>query len=138
MTRLMLDTSAYSAFKRGHPGVVRRLGEADEIFLCPVVLGELLAGFRRGSRRRVHEQELEEFLSADRVFVLPMDDDVAECYAAIVAHLLDAGTPLPTNDLWIAAAAMRMGLALLTLDADFDRIPQIRVQRLPPERPSRN
>lgn len=134
MSRLLLDTSAYSAFKRGHPGIVERLGEVDEVFLCPVVLGELLAGFRRGSRRRLNEQELEEFLMADRVYVMPMDDDTAECYAAILAHLLDAGTPVPTNDLWIAAAAMRMGLALLTLDAHFDRIPQIRVQRLPPAR----
>jgi len=130
MKRLLLDTSAYSAFKRGHPGIVERMAEADELVVCPVVMGELLSGFRRGSRLRANLEELEEFLSVDRVLVLPIDDDTAECYAVIHAGLARAGTPVPTNDLWIAASAMRLGLAVLTLDAHFERIPQIRVERL--------
>lgn len=53
----ILDTSAYSHFMRGHEGVVRVLDQAEWIGEPAIVLGELLAGFRRGSRFRKNETE---------------------------------------------------------------------------------
>jgi len=125
VSRVLLDTSAYSALMNGQAmtaGVVR---EAEEIFLNAVVIGELLAGFARGQRRQRNERQLSEFLDETRVNVVDVDDDTAVRYAAIHSVLRAAGTPIPTNDMWIAASAMQHGLRLLTLDHHFEKIPQI-------------
>lgn len=75
MIRVMLDTSAYSAFMRGHPEIKLALQRADEIYLNAIVLGELLAGFIRGKHRRKNERELRTFLSSPRVSLVEMDED---------------------------------------------------------------
>jgi len=125
MTRLLLDTSAYSAFMRGHPEVKRALQEAEEIYLTPVILGELRAGFTRGRHRRKNEQALRNFLSSPRVHVLVIDGDTAERYAVILNALRTAGTPIPTNDIWIAASAMQHGLHVLTTDVHYRKVSQV-------------
>lgn len=125
MTRLLLDTSAYSAFLKGHAGLKAALQETDEIFVNPIVLGELKAGFRGGKRRTKNEAGLAEFLASPRVAVLPVDQATSDCYVAIFGYLRGAGTPLPTHDLWIAATAMQHGLPVATTDAHFSRVPQI-------------
>ena len=109
-----------------------RLSEAAEIVLTPVVLGELHSGFRRGSRRAENERELDAFLSTPRVSMVPMGEETALRYAAILDALRRAGTPVPSNDLWIAASAMEHGLALLTTDDHYLRIPQILVDHQAP------
>ena len=125
MTRLLLDTSGYSAFMRGHPEVVAALQEGDEVCLNPVVLGELLAGFVRGKRRRKNESELKTFLHSPRVKILDLNSETAERYAVILNSLWKAGTPIPTNDIRIAASAMQHGLHLLTTDAHYQKVSQI-------------
>jgi tRNA(fMet)-specific endonuclease VapC len=125
--RLLPDTSAYSAATRGHSEIKRVLRFADEIHVSPVMLGELKAGFRRGSRRQQNEQDLNTFQDSTRVSHLQIDGDTAECYAEILADLRKAGTPVPTNDVWIAASAMQYGLRVVTADAHFRLIPQILV-----------
>ena len=131
MTRVLADTSAYSAFLRGHAEVGDALRTADEIRVTPVVLGELMGGYRGGTRRRANEDQLRFFLSSSRVGVLPIDEDTAERYAAIVSSLRSAGLQVGTNDVWIAASAMQHGLTVVTTDADFLRIPQILVEHHP-------
>jgi len=128
MTAVLLDTSAYSALRRGHPEVVSQLGRSARVCLNPIVLGELHAGFRKGVRRGKNEQELEEFLESPRVDVLSVDEDTAERYAVIWHALREAGTPVPTNDLWISATAMQHGLAVLTTDGHFLKVKQIVVR----------
>lgn len=125
MTRLLLDTSAYSAFKRGVDSVAEELGEADEVFVNSIVLGELRAGFAHGSAKERNERELRQFLGLPRVKAVGIDEATSVFYAAIYAALRKAGTPVPSNDLWIAASAMQHGLIVLTLDAYFRLIPQI-------------
>ena len=125
--RICLDTSAYSAFKRGHPEAIDALRRAREIVLPPIVLGELLAGFRIGSRDRANRRELEAFLSSQRVRVSPIDAETAQRYAEIFSYLRERGTPIPTNDIWIGACAMQWGLRLLTTDSHFERLPQVSV-----------
>ena len=128
MTRILLDTSAYSALRRGHPEVVRKVRQAEEIAVNPIVLGELLAGFRRGKRRRKNEEELQAFLLSPRVTVANVDPDTAERYGVILDSLRTAGTPIPTNDIWIAAGAMQHGLTLLTTDAHYRTVGQVLVE----------
>lgn len=77
MTRVMLDTSAYSACFRGQREVKLALQRAEEIFLNSTVLGELLAGSLRGKRRGKNEGELRRFLASPHVHVPTLDDDTA-------------------------------------------------------------
>lgn len=129
MVEICLDTSAYSAFKRGNTTVVEAIATANRITLPAVVLGELLAGFRAGSRERANREELRQFLASPRVSSAGLDEDTAERYAEIILHLRKYGTPIPTNDMWIAAVAMQHGLVLHTTDPHFDRVPQVIVRR---------
>jgi tRNA(fMet)-specific endonuclease VapC len=124
---ILLDTSGYRHLMSGHPDVAERVRTADRVALNSVVVGELRSAFRRGSARKRNEQFLESFLSRPTVDFLAVDRDTTECYAFIGSSLQDAGIPVPANDLWIAASAMQHGLRLVTTDADFLRIPQIRV-----------
>lgn len=116
MTRVLLDTSAYSAFMRGHTEVKGALQRADEIYVNPIVLGEVHAGFARGGRSRKNEAELRAFLSASRVATIDVNEETAVRYAHILTSLWRAGSPIPTNDIWIGASAMQHGLRLLTTD----------------------
>lgn len=123
--RICLDTSAYSAFFRGHPGIRDLIQRADEIVLPPIVLGELLGGFRSDSRWAENRRLLDEFLASRRVRVAAIDAETADRYSEILAYLRRQGRPIPTNDLWIAASAMQHGLRLVTSDAHFDHVPQV-------------
>ena len=129
MTACLLDTSAYSAFLRGHEGLKLALQRADRIALSPIVLGELGAGFRAGARQQKNDAELRLFLDSPRVDVVAVEAETAERYAVILHGLRLAGTPIPTNDIWIAASAMQHGLRVLTTDVHYDRIPQVIVER---------
>ena len=132
MTRVLLDTSAYSVFMRGQAAIKQALQQADEIYFSPIVLGELLAGFRRGRNREKNERELQVFLSSPRVRGVGLDDETAERYAVILEGLWKAGTPIPTNDIWIAASAMQYGLSILTTDAHYQHVAQVIVQLFEP------
>lgn len=125
--RLLLDTSAYSAFMRGHEEIRAMVRANEEIFLNAIVVGELKAGFVRGGRRKKNEDELRRFLMSPRVSLLDVGEETAERYAVILNSLWRAGTPIPTNDIWIAASAMEYGLRVVTTDEHYDKIPQIMV-----------
>ena len=132
VSRILLDTSGYSAFMRGHAEVKLVLQGAEEIHLTPVVLGELLAGFFKGKNRRKNERELQAFLESPRVNVANVDGETARRYAVIVSALRTAGTPIPTNDVWIAASAMQHGLRVTTTDAHYSKIPQVLIDYFEP------
>lgn len=127
-TKVMLDTSAYSAYLRGNADVKRAIREADEIFLNPVVLGELYAGLAHGGKEKRNREILRELLASPRVQVAVIDEETSERYAAIIAYLWAKGTPLPTNELWISATAMQFGLKLVTTDSHYRNVPQIIVE----------
>jgi tRNA(fMet)-specific endonuclease VapC len=130
LSTLMLDTAGYSAFKRGQQEAIDALRQAPSILLPTVVLGELLAGFEVGSRRLENRRELAEFQASPRVRTVQITEDTAERYARIYAYLRNAGRPIPTNDLWIAASAMEHGAELLTADRHFLDVPQIVIHYL--------
>ena len=129
--RLLVDTSAYSGFMRGHPEIKVAIQEADEIYVNSIVLGELGAGFIKGRRRRRNEAELKRFLGSPRVKLVDVTEDTAERYAVILNSLWRAGTPIPTNDIWIAASAMEHGLEVLTTDDHYQKVSQILVKYFP-------
>lgn len=110
---------------RGSTVVSDLLDTADEVLLCTIVIGELLSGFKKGSAEKNNKVILHEFLSVPYVGILPLDDVTAERYAVILDYLQKQGTPIPTNDIWIAASAMQHGLTIISGDKHFALIPQI-------------
>ena len=131
MSDLVIDTSAYAAFKRGNLEAVSAMRKADSILLPAIMIGELLAGFEFGNRSEQNRIELDEFQKSLRVRILPITEETAERYAVIYAFLRAKGQPIPTNDLWIAAVTMEHGAELLTADKHFLQLPQIIVKHLP-------
>jgi tRNA(fMet)-specific endonuclease VapC len=128
LSMVMLDTSAYSAFKRGHQEAIDAVRQAPSILVPSIALGELLAGFEVGGRRLENRRELAEFQRSPRVRTVQITEDTAERYARIYAYLRTIGRPIPTNELWIAASAMEHGAELLTTDRHFLDVPQIVVR----------
>lgn len=125
MNRVCLDTSAYSRFQRGDPAVVEILDRAEWVGVPAVALGELRTGFLSGNQRVRNEAELDRFLANPVVEVLVVDGEVSRHYAEIVSDLRRAGTPLPTNDIWIAATSARAGALVLTYDRHFEKISRV-------------
>ena len=125
--KLCLDTNAYSAFKNGNRNVMNILENADEVFIPATVLGELYSGFQIGSLTEKNLLELDDFLSKPGISVIAIDKDISFRYGFIVKDLRKQGTPIPTNDIWIAAANMEKGALLLSRDKHFSNIPGLMV-----------
>lgn len=120
--RLLLDSNAYSLFARRHPQVTEFLREADEILLSAIVVGELLSGFRQGTRFDLNLAEFRAVLDDPDVSILPVGSVTADRYARISASLRAKGRPIPTNDMWIAAHAMETGADLVSADRHFEHV----------------
>jgi predicted nucleic acid-binding protein len=123
--RIMLDTSAYTAFLMGNSEIKLSIQQAEEVFLNPIILGELMAGFLMGKKEKRNRAILQDFLSSPRVRIAEIDEETSERYAVIVGYLRIRGTPIPTNDIWIAASAMQQGLKVVTTDKHYLEVPQI-------------
>jgi tRNA(fMet)-specific endonuclease VapC len=123
--KLALDTNAYSAAARAEPRAAALVQAAQHVYLPFVVLAELRAGFAAGSLGRRNEAVLARFLGSPRVSVVYADEQTTHHYAGVFAQLRRQGTPIPTNDIWIAAIVLQHDLALLTSDAHFSKLPQL-------------
>ncbi len=103
--------------------MVQALRSAHEIHVPLIVLAELLAGFAAGTRAEKNRDELARFMSSPRAHLLNPDEKTAHHYADLFSALRRNGTPIPTNDLWIAALARQHRLPLFSLDAHFTLVP---------------
>jgi tRNA(fMet)-specific endonuclease VapC len=120
--RILLDTNAYSALLRGIESVVERVTRAEEVLLSTVVAGELIFGFRQGTRLRKNLAEFDTFLENPHVTVVPVSLATADRFGRIAVALRAKGRPIPTNDIWIAAHAMETGADLLSFDTHFGEV----------------
>ena len=120
--KLLLDTNGYVGFKTGHIEISQFLLEATQVLISPVVLGELIFGFRNGTKLKQNMDELNEFITHEAVEVIPIGEVTADRYARISERLKQQGTPIPTNDIWIAAQTMEHGAELVTMDRHFTNI----------------
>lgn len=125
MRRYCIDTSAYSHFRRGDSKVATIIDSAEWIGVPSVVLGELWVGFLRGALVERNASALQQFLESPVVEEVVIDRNVARVYADMVIELRAAGTPIPTNDIWVAAATARAGATVLTYDAHFGMIKRV-------------
>ena len=128
MSACIIDTNVYSAFFKGDAKALAALRTPSEIHLPLIVLGELLGGFAAGTRGPANREKLATFLATPRVRVMPLDEKTAWHYAELFALLRERRTPIPTNDLWIAALARQHRMPLLSFDLHFATVPGIEVQ----------
>ena len=125
MNRILIDTNIYYNALWGDETVSFNLKKAKMIGISTISIGELLSGFKGGKKEKRNRNELEQFLDSPRVELYPLDFDTAEFYAQILDTLRANVTPIPTNDIWIAATAFQNGLKLYTKDSHFIKIPGI-------------
>jgi tRNA(fMet)-specific endonuclease VapC len=123
--RLALDTNRYTDLCRGDAVVIETIEHADEVWLPFIVVGELRAGFAVGSQGPRNEAVLRRFLLKPGVGILYADEQTTHHYANVYRQLRKQGTPIPTNDMWIAALVLEHSLVLCARDAHFDALPQI-------------
>lgn len=127
MKKLILDTNAFRRLADGDVSLRMDVEQADWIGVTPIVLGEMLAGFKRGNRERNNLEKLGGFLNKDGVEILNIGYETAKVYAQIWNDLAKKGKPIPTNDMWIAAQAMENGAVLISSDEHFKEIAGLRV-----------
>jgi tRNA(fMet)-specific endonuclease VapC len=120
--KVLLDTDAYSQLKRGNSRVADLVRASEKVLFSAVVAGELLYGFRHGSRFERNLRELHEFLDHPFVTFIPVTLVTGDRYSRIAVGLRQKGRPIPTNDIWIAAHAMETGADLISFDDHFEHI----------------
>lgn len=125
--KLALDTNRYVDLMRGDADVRARVEGAHKVLVPFVVLAELRAGFAVGAQGRANERFLQRFLAKPGVEVVYATDATTHHYAALYRQLRQQGTPVPTNDLWIAALVTEHGARLCTRDAHFGHLAQLDV-----------
>jgi tRNA(fMet)-specific endonuclease VapC len=117
---LILDTNALSAIAEGETGATEKFTRARQVAIPVIVLGEYRFGIAQSRHRREYERWLEAMVSLVRV--LEVNEETAVWYARIRTQLKEAGTPIPSNDAWIAALCRQHALPLLSRDQHFDLV----------------
>ena len=121
---LILDTNALSAIADAEPHASAQFVKARRAAIPVIVLGEYRFGIAQSRNKKSYERWLAELVSVCDVFVL--DEETAIRYAELRGELKRAGTPIPSNDLWIAALARQHALPVLTRDRHFDLVKGLR------------
>jgi tRNA(fMet)-specific endonuclease VapC len=122
--KILLDTNAYSDWRR-HGQWNRTISTATEVLMPAIVLGELRYGFLGTAKAVENETKLGRFLRHPAVRVVSVGESTSRCYAHLKHFLRMQGTPIPENDIWIAALALEHAVPVMTTDAHFNHLPQI-------------
>ena len=124
--KLVLDTNIYCDYAEGLPEVVEMIAAHGELIFIPsIVIGELTFGFMKGRRQQFNQRKLRQILSLLKVEIIDVNMAVARKYALIYLSLVQKGTKIPINDVWISACCMEVGGTLLTRDKHFEVVDQI-------------
>ena len=117
---MILDTNGVSAFFDGLPEVVKRVADELLVLLPVTVIGEYRYGLLSSRERVEREARFEGFCRVCRL--LSIDEETAGHYAGVRQRLRLAGTPIPENDIWIAALCLQHGQKILSNDRHFDQV----------------
>jgi tRNA(fMet)-specific endonuclease VapC len=126
MKNIVLDTNCYAAYRSGDSRVLDALANAETVWMSVIVLGELYAGFRGGTKMLENQEQLDLFLAKPTVRILDAGKESAEIFGEVKDQLKNAGTPLPINDVWIGAHTMETGSVLVSYDRHFKAIAGLR------------
>ncbi|MCC6455563.1 MAG: type II toxin-antitoxin system VapC family toxin [Caldilineaceae bacterium] len=125
--RYLLDTNIVIALFANDPIVIQQLTAAREVFVPSIVLGELYYGVQHSLQVTENLARIEEFRAASAVLVC--DATTAKYYGEAKAKLKRAGTPIPENDIWIAAIARQHDLTVVSRDHHFTRVNDLTSER---------
>ena len=126
MKSLVLDSNALIALFDGDEEVREIISSAEKVLVPAIVLGEVQLGINNTKRGRTTQKALERFLDQPFVEVLDVGSETASCFVTVMKYLMEHGTPIPTDDVWIAAGALETGSVLLTRDGHFSNVPMVR------------
>jgi tRNA(fMet)-specific endonuclease VapC len=132
--KILLDTNAYSALMRSRPEVAEQVRKAEHVLMSTIVIGELIFGFRNGTRYRQNIELLESFVANRDVTVVPVTFTTADRFGRIAASLRAKGRLIPTNDIWIAAHTFETSADLLSYDEHFSKVDGLNWIPLPPRK----
>ena len=121
---MIVDTNALSAIADEQPGIRDVLQRAILVAIPVIVLGEYRFGILQSTRRSHYHKWLRENLPGFRI--LNITEETAKHYAGLRLELKHGGTPIPSNDLWIAALCREHSLPLLSGDRHFDIVNRLR------------
>ena len=127
MKAILPDTNAVTALFQGDQAILAAMAKADCVYASAIVVGELEAGFRGGNRYADNLAILERFLSQPTVEFLPIRRETCDCFGRIKHALKTKGTPIPINDVWVAAQCMETGAVLATHDRHFKVVDGLRL-----------
>ena len=127
MTRVCMDTNVYIALVKGKSEVLDLIESAQQVFVPIAVIGELLAGFKLGSKEKKNRKTFDDFLEMSTIKVVPISRETAEIFAEIKSDLSRRGKPIPINDIWIAAQTIETGSVLMTYDRHFQHVTGLRL-----------
>lgn len=127
MTKILLDTNAYSEFMSGNKLVFDYIIEAEIIYLSTIMIGELFAGFQGGKKYTQNKEDFKKFISKDGIKILNVTIETSEIFGEIKAELSKKGKMIPLNDIWIAAHTIETGSKLITYDSHFKQINGLRI-----------
>lgn len=127
MKKIILDTNAYTRLLAGEEDVLDIISTADSVYMSIFVLGELYAGFADGSKEQENRETLKRFLHKPSVKILNASLETADVFGMVKNKLKTAGTPIPINDIWIAAHAIETGSTIITFDKHFKKISGLRL-----------
>ncbi len=127
MTKILLDTNAYSGFMSGNKLVYDYIVEAEEIYISTIMIGELFAGFHGGKKYSKNKEELKLFLNKDGIKIINVTIETSEIFGEIKSELHKKGKMIPLNDIWIAAHSAETGSKLITFDVHFKQINGLRI-----------
>lgn len=117
---MILDTNGLSAIAEGEPALESILRKATQVAVPVIVLGEYRYGIAQSRYRKHYEQWLGEFLQTIRI--LNVDERTTVAYSTVRSELKKAGSPIPSNDVWIAALCRQHSQPLLSRDRHFDAV----------------
>ena len=127
----ILDSNAIISLLDGNKAVARMLKSVRQVLIPAIVCGEIDAGTQGSTKREKAAREaFASFLEMEQVAVLPITRKTGEFYARVFAFLKSAGTPIPTNDIWIAASVLETGGMLITTDKHLLALPLIMTKNL--------
>lgn len=127
ITSILIDTNAYAEFKKWNPDAIEIIRKLGNIIFSPIVIGELLAGFKIGKKENKNKKELNQFIDSKRVICINIDNSTSEEYGNILKELRLKGKPIPSNDIWIAAVARQYSLPIFSYDKHFNLIYGIKI-----------
>lgn len=127
MKKIIIDTNAYTRFLTGDEDVLDVIAAAETTYLSIFVLGELYAGFAGGTKESKNKEALRQFLLKPTVKILNATSETAEVFGFVKSNLRMAGTPVPINDVWIAAHGIETGSTIITYDTHFKKIAGVRL-----------